>query len=150
MIRVSAPIVEDTLHFLRHDGTSGREGVVLWLGRRFGEACAVTSVVRPEQEAAEDYFRIPERSMREVMSLLRTTNQLIVAQVHSHPGAAFHSEADDRWAIIRHIGALSVVVPNFARGMDFRTFTHWAAFYVHRDSGEWARVQPGTIIEVTT
>jgi hypothetical protein len=37
-------------------------------------------------------------------------------QVHSHPGAAFHSGTDDTWPAVRLRGYLSLVIPYFATG----------------------------------
>jgi len=45
---------------------------------------------------------------------------MVAAQVHSHPDEAFHSKGDDEWAIVRHEGALSIVVPT-SRG----TYLRW-------------------------
>ena len=52
-----------------------------------------------------------------------------MAQVHSHPGEAFHSPADDRWAIPRQVGALSIVLPFFAAGISEETFFEQAAVF---------------------
>lgn len=49
------------------------------------------------------------------MNVLGEGGLKIAAQVHSHPQEAFHSSADDTWAIVRHEGALSLVVPYFAQ-----------------------------------
>ena len=39
----------------------------------------------------------------------------LLAQIHSHPTHAFHSEMDDEYAIATALGAFSLVVPDFAR-----------------------------------
>ena len=52
------------------------------------------------------------------MELLRLKNRLdqsglcLLAQVHSHPGAAFHSSRDDLNAASPWPGFISIVVPN--------------------------------------
>jgi hypothetical protein len=38
----------------------------------------------------------------------------LIAQVHSHPGAAYHSAMDDEYAVATKVGCLSLVVPDFA------------------------------------
>lgn len=38
----------------------------------------------------------------------------LIAQIHSHPTDAYHSETDDEYAVIAEAGGLSVVVPDFA------------------------------------
>ena len=40
----------------------------------------------------------------------------IRVQIHTHPGAAFHSLTDDAFPIIHTPGFLSLVIPNFAMG----------------------------------
>lgn len=42
--------------------------------------------------------------------------ELLAGQIHAHPGQAYHSGADDALALVRLPGALSIVVPEFARG----------------------------------
>lgn len=41
--------------------------------------------------------------------------ETLVAQIHAHPGRAYHSSADDQLAFVRVPGSLSIVVPDFAR-----------------------------------
>jgi hypothetical protein len=38
-------------------------------------------------------------------------------QVHTHPGAAFHSKTDDDFPLIHEAGFLSLVIPDFALGV---------------------------------
>jgi hypothetical protein len=38
----------------------------------------------------------------------------LIAQIHSHPGRAYHSSTDDQYAVATTVGCLSLVVPNFA------------------------------------
>jgi hypothetical protein len=47
--------------------------------------------------------------------LITAAGELAVAQVHSHPYDAYHSEADDQMAPVTVLGALSIVVPRFGR-----------------------------------
>lgn len=45
---------------------------------------------------------------------LHETGLRLIAQVHSHPTVAYHSETDDRYAVATTIGCFSLVVPDFA------------------------------------
>lgn len=112
---VPTQLVDATLAFLQNAGERRSEAVVLWLGRKESRGIAVTEAYVPEQEAASDFFRIPPAAMAALLTHLGDTGTFIAAQVHSHPREAFHSEADDIWAIVRHLNALSLVVPYFAR-----------------------------------
>jgi hypothetical protein len=61
--------------------------------------------------------------------------ELLAAQIHAHPGSAYHSDADDALALVRLPGSLSIVVPDFARGPLRRR--RWS---VHRRNldGSWS------------
>ena len=50
----------------------------------------------------------------------------LIAQIHSHPSEAYHSEADDRFPIVDTYGGVSIVVPDFATGII--TLNDWAIY----------------------
>jgi hypothetical protein len=60
----------------------------------------------------------------------------ILAQVHTHPGSAFHSPVDDRYPISNKPGFISIVVPNF--GTD-PTGVGWA-WFVLVGAGQWRQL----------
>jgi proteasome lid subunit RPN8/RPN11 len=134
---VPASIISQTLLQLQAVGRRETECVVLWLGVRDGDGIKVKSLWKPEQEAESDYFHIPESSMDALMKELRTRRFMIAAQVHTHPHLAFHSSADDRWAIVRHAGALSLVIPYFAQETTNRSFKSDTAVFVLSPENEW-------------
>jgi hypothetical protein len=143
-------ILAETLSIVRRDGLSGVESVVLWLGSRHGTEGGgnVLSVYRPIHTARRDRFHIAETGMRELMGQLRARRQTLLAQVHTHPGEAFHSQADDEWAVVTHEGALSVVLPRFAANTDVDSFMEDAASYRVSADGRWLRVSSATGMEV--
>ncbi|MGC1863980.1 MAG: hypothetical protein WA733_23390 [Methylocystis sp.] len=112
-ISCSREIFAGTIACLRRGGLRGEERAVLWLAKTAAEEppAVVCQVYEPEQIAAKDFFHLPPESMRALMMHLRTKRLKVVAQIHTHPGAAFHSDADNEWAIVRHRGALSLVFP---------------------------------------
>ncbi|EZP73076.1 hypothetical protein BV96_01266 [Sphingomonas paucimobilis] len=134
-----------TIDILRAGGARSQERVVLWLGDAPGirEPMRVTEVYEPDQITDIDYFKLPPASLRALMTRLRAARLKILAQVHSHPGKAFHSEADDEWAIIRHVGALSLVLPEFARNTTPANFAEQTASYRLSGENEWVRVPTG-------
>lgn len=113
-VHISANGVGHTLRHLQEAGRQGTECVVLWLGRQESSVIRVHRVYHPAQLARADVFHIPPSSMKTLLSELNSAQLMIAAQVHSHPFEAFHSKADDCWAIVRHANALSLVVPDFA------------------------------------
>lgn len=142
---VPAAAVAQTLRELRRAGADNRERVVLWLGVRSGVSIEVREAFVPLQVADEDYFWIPPRGMSELLSHLRENRLMTAAQVHSHPEEAFHSEADDRWAIVRHEGALSLVVPFFGLNTTEDTFVEDAAVFQLSKSNRWLEVPPESV-----
>jgi hypothetical protein len=107
----------------------------------FGSA-AKPVVCRPAQVAGADIFRIPPPAMREIIGIIAKHGWMIAAQVHSHPKEAFHSLADDTWAIVRHENALSLVLPYFAAKTTWTSFQQdQKAFRLAADN-RWHEVAP--------
>lgn len=131
-----------TIEILQAAGQMSKERVVLWLApaSAMRQPMPVVEVYEPHQITDVDYFRLPPESLRALMSHLRSERLKIVAQVHSHPGRAFHSEADDEWAIVRHVGALSLVLPHFGRGTTPANFADRAVTYELSADDRWVRV----------
>ncbi len=134
--------IEDTLGHLRAAGRMGTECVVLWFAEeRTDGSKVVRRVYRPEQFARADVFRILPAEMRRILGLISRQGFMIAAQVHSHPFGAFHSRADDDWAIVRHQGALSLVVPNFASRTTLQNFFDHTATFRLDDKNHWEEVR---------
>jgi proteasome lid subunit RPN8/RPN11 len=140
--------LDETLRHLRTGGLVNCETMVLWLGSVRNGYAEVREVYRPEQKVDFDYFHIPPESMRAVMKRIRETRFQILAQVHSHPEEAFHSKADDTWAIVRHVGAISLVIPYFARDTVGETFGVQAASYRLDSNDSWQKVSFSEAVEV--
>jgi proteasome lid subunit RPN8/RPN11 len=133
-------VVETTLTNLRETGRSHRECVMLWLGRREGEQVRVIDAYRPLQTSKADMFHINGAGMAALHQELRRQRVMVAAQVHSHPMEAFHSKADDDWAIVRHEGALSLVVPHFASGTSLSNFFAQTKVYRFSATAHWIEV----------
>ena len=144
-LEVPRSIVAETLSLLQQAGRRSSERVVLWLGRRREEGISVTEAYLPLQEADYDFFHLPPESMHALMTKLRAARVMVAAQVHTHPGEAFHSEADDAWAIVRHVGALSFVVPDFALETDVSTFCQNTSLFVLSEENVWTACPPSRV-----
>lgn len=140
IVKCSSPLVETTLSRLREAGQARCECVMLWLGRRTGDYIEVVDAYRPEQISREDMFKIPRASMNLLYGELRRHRLMVAAQVHSHPKEAFHSRADDHWAIVRHEGALSLVVPYFASNTTTANFLDQAKIFQFSNDARWTEV----------
>lgn len=151
-LSVSGANIETTLGILKDGGILGHERVALWLAPTAGYPFRVSEVFEPEQETAKDYFRLPPRSMATLMTRLRTGRLKVVAQIHTHPGRAYHSEVDAEWAIVRHVGALSLVLPRFASTTTLGNFQEQVMTYECAPEGDWILVPntgPQARLEIT-
>jgi hypothetical protein len=73
----------------------------------------------------------------------------LIAQIHSHPTRAYHSETDDAYPIITKIGGISIVVPDFAAGdIDLK---RWAIYRLTENASwiELTETQKLQLIEIT-
>lgn len=104
--------------FLRAVGRTGREGLVVWAGTRDGNIFVVSDAIVPEQRGirtADGVCVVVEGpAIARLNADLYKHRLQMIAQVHSHPGLAYHSTTDDDYAIATKVGCLSLVVPNFA------------------------------------
>jgi hypothetical protein len=146
--RISVPqgVVSGTMQVLRRYGTRGYEGMVLWVGTTSQDRATVIDAWVPPQQSLRDengvgYF-VPGEALVEISSELRSRGVGLIAQVHSHPGRAYHSPADDQYAIVTTNGGFSLVVPNFGRGSD--RIADWA---VYRLKG--SRWRPLSLAEIS-
>ena len=137
---VPAGVVQTTLAHLQEAGKRHKECVVLWLAEDQGADLLVRHAHLPDQVARADIFRIPPPSMRAILQSLSQSRLMIAAQVHSHPNEAFHSPADDAWAIVRHLGALSLVVPYFALKTTVSTFREHTKVFCLAGNNRWHEI----------
>jgi hypothetical protein len=139
---VIRPEVAMTTHaHLRAKGEEESEGVVLWLGTF--EPPTIVRAVIPEQETSAGRFRVPLRARQQLTRELASSGLTLVAQVHSHPGFAFHSGIDDVEAIPRRTGTYSLVVPDFGARAHL---LDEAALYRRDDAGRWVEAPLTTLV----
>jgi len=111
-------IIARTRDALRDFGREGCEGLVLWAGVIDGPTAFVKQAIIPEQntiknESGVGYF-VEAPVLFKLSRHLEKERLRLLAQVHSHPTEAYHSETDDRYAIVTEDGGFSLVVPDFA------------------------------------
>lgn len=143
-LSITPALIEQTITILQEGGKKSCETVVFWLGK----GSTVDEVYRPDQKVKVDQFYLSNASMRSLMDYLKRDRRRILAQVHSHPGEAFHSKADDEWAVIRHLGALSLVLPTFAHATTLNNFFDQAATFSLSADDKWLEVPTGNVISM--
>src|SRR6266540_672482 len=144
-VQISNELISQTIEELQLGGEKGHERVVLWLGIA-NDMVRVTEVFVPQQTTASDYFHISREGMAQLMRHLRECDLMIAAQVHSHPEEAFHSKADDYWAIVRHVGALSFVLPHFALETRPDSFLADAVLFELTEHNQWIEVLKSDVV----
>ena len=143
VVAITANQIVETVERLRSLSSGVSESVVLWLATRGDELCIVQTVLVPIYDAGLDYFVIPPDGIQDILKRCRRDGVFVAAQVHTHPGAAFHSEADNELAVIRHKNALSFVLPDFAANIEPSEFSIAAQLFRLSEANEWSFVPAG-------
>lgn len=132
-------LVQQTLEHLRVAGRRNSEGIVLWFAPRAARR-SISKVLVPIHEAADDYFDITPEGNRQLREMCQREKLILEAQVHTHPFRAFHSKADDRLAVVRHVDALSIVLPGFAATTTVDNFLSQSASFMLSREDRWLQV----------
>lgn len=148
LLRIHRDLLIETLTTLKRAGHRRKEGITLWLGERGGAIDEVKLPYEPIHEASVDYFHIPPHGVQALMRKMEATETCVVAQIHSHPQEAFHSQADDHWAIVRHIGAFSLVLPNFALLTSLENFMGQVAVFRLGADDQWCQMVAASALEI--
>ena len=142
--RVTKAQLQGTFSELRRCGRGRRECQVAWLSS-WGRLELITRMIHVEHSATAVGFELADDALTRLWRDLAHTGEGIRVQIHTHPGAAFHSVTDDRWPLVHTPGFLSLVIPSFAMGeVGFD-----GAHLVELDSaGHWSPVAIASRIEV--
>lgn len=125
-IEILRPVLLRTFEFLRKHGRQGNESHALWVGESANGVLKVTDVWFPHQYNSPLEYLVPEEEVHRLNVLLNRTKLVAVAQIHTHPGEAFHSSTDDDGSALLVLpGAYSIVIPNYG-------------FVKEDDPGAWA------------
>lgn len=118
-VRVPRELALETHARLRQIGRRNSEGLVLWAGVTQGKVFFVTHLRVPEQIGIRTHdgvlVAVGAEELHRLNVWLYEEGLTLVAQIHSHPTDAYHSQTDDALPIVTTIGGLSLVVPFFAR-----------------------------------
>src|SRR5690606_30998737 len=106
------------------------EALVFWGGAVCGEHLQVTGLYILGHDAQGSSVALTRDETRWLLRELRRRDEKRIAQVHSHPGEAYHSGGDDAHAAAFHDGLLSIVAPAYALGVELPTD---CAVYVYRN-----------------
>lgn len=140
-IHISKTMLGECQLFLRKAGNSGCEGMALWMGKVEGNVFRVTQLLIPKQRGLRTKdgvcVIVDADEMHRINVHLFQTGLRLIAQIHSHPTHAYHSDTDDQYALATTVGAFSLVVPDFA----VRPFSlSDCAVYRLASTGQWLDV----------
>jgi hypothetical protein len=143
---ISSPVLARTLELIRAAAADFDELFVAWAGQTNAGVARITELFVPRQRCihttAGMLVHIDGDALFELNKLLYDRGLLLIGQAHAHPTNAFHSGADDELAFATAPGALSLVIPDWAR--DDRPTRHWRW---HRRTGDerWERISGNAV-----
>jgi proteasome lid subunit RPN8/RPN11 len=133
-LQVGERLLEQSLTILRRCGAGELEA---------GDRSRVVRIEHPAHSATARGYRVDADWLTELWERMATSGQRVVAQVHTHPGEAFHSPTDDRSPALSLPGFMSVVVPYYASGeLDL---DRWYLAQLSPD-GAWEQLEAATVI----
>jgi hypothetical protein len=112
LLRLASDIVTGTFRTLQECGRGESECAVFWTGPSTEDA--IDGLEHPLHRRSAFGYEVDDAWLTELWKRLATSQRSVKAQVHTHPGSAFHSATDDKWPIVSQAGFLSIVIPNFA------------------------------------
>jgi hypothetical protein len=139
-LQIPNNVLDPTLGFLADKGQQSEEGFVVWGGRRIDEeTLQFTSCYVPDQTAhatADGLLVVVDgEALFRMNRAFYERGEIAAGQVHTHPTDAYHSSTDDHFPLVTLRGALSLVIPDFAR--DGRAAMDRWAWYRLREHGRW-------------
>lgn len=122
--------LNEAYSFLRKAGDKFYEAVALFAGKIEDDKAIISEVICPLQESSRSQYglmyTVDGKELHRINMWLYEHKLKLIAQIHSHPSEAFHSETDNEFPIITTVGGLSIVVPYFAQ--DPLNYHDWAYF----------------------
>ena len=135
---VPGSIIQSSADALRSLSGGVRESVVLWIGIERAGKAFVQRMVVPQQLTSAKHFEVSLDERIRIIRELGNSGEKVLAQLHTHPCRAYHSRADDRLALPRHTGAISIVVADFAA--DWHGDLQKASVNCHLGEGVWSEL----------
>lgn len=135
-LRATRALFQGTFEQFRSCGRGRNECQALWVGP-VADPELVSHLVHPLHDASPVGFQLNAEWLTDFWLKMARERLCVRAQVHTHPGAAYHSATDDAFPIVHSPGFLSLVIPRFATGP-----VGFDGAYLTRigDDGAWRQV----------
>lgn len=114
-ILIPYKILRKTLNIFREYGNDYLEAFALWVGKEKGTTFAIKNVWFPKQENTMITYFISDIVVHYINVRLNKKKYTVIAQLHTHPGEAFHSCIDNHFSILILPGSFSIVAPDFGK-----------------------------------
>ena len=138
---IPLPVLEATNRAMRRFGVENRECYVWWGGyfNSHKEGQVLTALC-PEISSDYGHIRLGSAELGALHSRLRSLDQVLLAELHTHPpGAGGQNEVDAAYPAVTYPGFISIVVPDFAspRFYDLRN----AYVYEYIGTNQWHQLE---------
>ncbi|MBA7512905.1 hypothetical protein ES705_04914 [subsurface metagenome] len=133
-IRIPYSIVEKTLEFFKEYGKHDLEACAIWVGEEHHDIFEIKEVWFPKQENTMISYHIPDIDVHNINVKLNKNKYSAIAQLHTHPGDAFHSSVDDEYTILSLPGSFSIVIPDYG-DIPICAIDDWVVYRLL--NGEW-------------
>jgi len=115
LFKLPRAVLASSFELLRRCGRGHRECMVVWVGP-WSDPSLVSHALHTGHSAHSGGVEVDPGWLAALWKELAAQGFGVKVQVHSHPGAAFHSATDDEFPIVHTPGFLSLVIPRFALG----------------------------------
>ena len=144
-VHVPLAVLEATSRIMREFGRERRECYVWWGGSFTPpDGAHVTTAYCPEIATSFGRVELDTEGYARLHRELRDRDQVLIAELHSHPpGAGGQNAVDAANGATTYRGFLTIVVPNFANPhfYDLRR----AHVYEYEEAGKWRTLTPDEI-----
>lgn len=135
---------------LRNRGKGLRESACIWGGRREGDADSAQSVIflddLPGVHAGARYHQMSRPTIDALFRILRDRREMIVTDIHTHPGDWVDlSPTDAEHPIEFRRGLPALVIPYFAKSAPT---TDGLGLHEYLGDGGWRMLSPGEVRDV--
>jgi len=121
-VRVDGRVFQDTLQELKKVGDGNKEGIAYWSGTLNETKATIKNVMfadeYPEFHNEELFASVSLDMSFKIGEKIHERNEILFAQVHTHPGEAFHSFVDNTYPISHRVGFFSIVIPYFGKNVN--------------------------------
>lgn len=144
MLILPESVLHETIRQLAQCGAGEAECMLFWFGPA-DDSETVVGTVHPAHRRSPYGCEVESNWLNSLWFELAEKRLSLRAQIHTHPGLAFHSAIDDEFPIVSQPGFVSVVVPDFGSGpIDLNTY--WVG--ILQNDGSWLKADPTSVMRI--